>query len=151
MNFTTADGKTNVVVFVNEKRLFIDGLLNEITEVKSNSPTFSRFTFGDGIECKISRGVMTYSNKTLFLKENVSKTQDTWIMFTVYDGLEVGINNTKDYVKINNETEQVTCVYTSGIHSVYTSESGVLRISSNEDLRKSTWNNIKMDLKRTRV
>lgn len=152
MNFT--NGGTKVSLYIDDNKIFIDGVLNHITEIKVNTSSFSRFKFGN-CEAKIINNTLTYTNtldgsvKTLTkVQEETSPEQEIWDFYTVHGNLEVCLSSDKKKIKIENEVFKITNVNYEGIYAVYVCEKGNLSISKNESLRKSMWNNIFINLKK---
>jgi hypothetical protein len=151
MNFT--NGVTKVSLYINDNKIFIDGVLHQITEIKVNTSLFSRFKFGV-YEAKISNNVLTYTNtssgtvKSLTKADQEEESQnEIWNDYIVHGTLEVSLSSDKKKIKINDEVSQVTMLRYEGIYSVYVCGEGILSISKNERLRKSMWNNIFINLK----
>lgn len=153
MNFT--NGGTKVSVYLDDNKIFINGTLHQITEIKVNTSLFSRFKFGNHYEAKIMNNTLSYTNtldgsvKTLTkINQESIVQQETWDVYTVHGDLEVCINSDKKKIKIENKVFQVTNVNYEGIYSIYVCQEGSLSISKNENLRRSMWNNLFINLKK---
>lgn len=151
MNFT--NGSTKVSIYIDDNKIFIDGVLHIIKEIKVNTSLFSRFKFGN-YEAKINNNTLTYTNtldgsvKTLtrIQEENVN-IQESWDVYVVHGNLEVCLKSDKKKIKIGDEVFDITSINYQGIYVGYVCERGRLSISKNEKLRKSMWNNIFINLK----
>lgn len=148
MDFT--NGTTRAIVYLDELKVFIDGLLYIITAVKVNTPTHSRFSFGD-FEGKINNGIFTYTSSSTGISKTLrrdlsvsSQTSQEWDEYIVYTGTSVSINRVKNLVKLNDDITPVTNTRKEGISTLYVTNNGVLSISDNEILRPSMWENIKI-------
>ena len=151
MNFT--NGKTNASVYIDEMKIFIDGILKNITEVKFNTPTQSRFKFGS-CDAKINNGILTYTDKVsgkvyslTKISEDITEEQPSWTEYIVHQELSVSINNAKTYIKINDEQEVIEGVRKEGIYTIYMCNRGEMYVSQDEYKRPNMWNGVVMNLK----
>lgn len=151
MNFT--NGSSKVSLYIDDNKIFIDGILHQITEIKVNTISFSRFKFGV-FEAKINNNTLTYTNTSTGVVRSLTKEQvqeeiqkEIWDAYTVHGNLEVCLSGDKKRIKVNQEFFEINKVSQEGIYTVYSSEKGNLNISKNERTRKSMWNNIFINLK----
>jgi hypothetical protein len=151
MNFT--NGKINVSVYLDEMKIFIDGIRKNILEVKFNTPTQSRFRF-EKCDAKINNSILTYTNKTTGkvytltkTDDNVNDEQQEWTEYVVHKELTVSVDVTKTYIKVNGAQEAIEKVRKEGIYNIYVCQSGEMYISGDEYKRPNMWNGVIMDLK----
>jgi hypothetical protein len=153
MNFTNSSSK--VSLYIDDNKIFIDGILHQITEIKVNTLSFSRFKFGV-YEAKINNNILTYTNTLTgqvksFTKDQIQQELTTqkeiWNAYTVHGNLEVFLSDDKKKIKVNQELFEINRESQEGIYTVYSCEKGRLSISKNERTRKSMWNNIFINLK----
>jgi hypothetical protein len=148
------DGKTNANVYLEDLKVFIDGIMFAVSSIKVNTVSHSRFFFGN-FEGKIHNGMFTYTDNTTGVskalaatkQEQVSQQSGTWDNYVIYHGKTVSINSLKTKVKVDETETKVNEIKKEGIYTCYVTDLGILAISSNEELRQSMWDNIKINLK----
>jgi hypothetical protein len=152
MNFV--NGTTNVIVYLDDNKVFVNGALNVISKIDIKTDRYSRFKFGNPtVDAKIMNGTLTFDGKTYISSgPPVNEQESNNVAFKEYivtTGLTLKVDNNFNNIVYRDITYPILSIKKTGIHTVYKYEVGDLAISSNELQRPHTWNSVQITEKRT--